>query len=123
MVALDALAEGEAVALVEALGMEREAARPIVARAEGNPLFLEQLVAIGSDALPPTIEAVLAARLEGLGAEERALLENASVGRGYRGAVATCSGEFARATPSRACARWPACPSTPARTPSASATR
>ena len=63
----------------------------MVERADGNPLFLEQLVAIGAEGeLPPTVEAVLAARLDQLGADERALLEHAAVeGRSFRrGALA-----------------------------------
>ena len=53
----------------------------IVRRAEGNPLFLEQLVAMGADegALPSSIQAVLAARIERLDADERDVLERASV--------------------------------------------
>ncbi len=55
--------------------------------AEGNPLFLEQLLAFAgeepaetSDAdLPPTIQALLAARLDRLGPAERALVERAAV--------------------------------------------
>ncbi len=91
---LDALADDDALALAATLGAEPDAARRIVARAEGNPLFLEQLVAIGGERLPPTIEAVLAARLEALDAQHRTLLEHASVeGRGFhRGAVAALIG-------------------------------
>jgi predicted ATPase/class 3 adenylate cyclase len=55
--------------------------------AEGNPLFLEQLLAFaGEDPsqpddpfLPPTIEALLAARLDRLGPAERELIECAAV--------------------------------------------
>ena len=52
--------------------------------AEGNPLFVEQLLAMlaeGGDAgdVPPTIHALLAARLDGLPDEERDVLERASV--------------------------------------------
>ena len=52
--------------------------------AEGNPLFVEQLlaaVAEGGDPehVPATIQALLAARLDGLPAEEREVLERASV--------------------------------------------
>src|SRR5204863_512316 len=55
--------------------------------AEGNPLFLEQLLAmVRSDGVtprelrvPPTIEALLAARLDRLDAGERELLEAAAV--------------------------------------------
>ena len=60
----------------------------IVETAEGNPLFLEQLVAVGADgdedALPASIQAVLAARIARLEPGERALLEEASVqGRSF----------------------------------------
>jgi class 3 adenylate cyclase len=59
----------------------------IVRIAEGNPLFLEQLLAladeVGPDAVtrvPPSVEAILAARLDRLERSERALLERAAVG-------------------------------------------
>jgi DNA-binding SARP family transcriptional activator/class 3 adenylate cyclase/tetratricopeptide (TPR) repeat protein len=65
---------------------EAVAAR-IAEAAEGNPLFIEQMVAMaleaGSEAtdvtVPPTIQALLAARLDRLGALERGVLERASV--------------------------------------------
>ena len=69
----------------------------IVAAAEGNPLFVEQMLATLTDGprgrgivVPGTIQALLAARLEGLGADERAVLETAAVeGRVFhRSAVA-----------------------------------
>jgi predicted ATPase/DNA-binding SARP family transcriptional activator len=55
--------------------------------AEGNPLFIEQMVAmLGGDgpeesefAIPPTIEALLAARLDLLPADERRLVEAAAI--------------------------------------------
>src|SRR5262245_13136682 len=52
--------------------------------AEGNPLFVEQLLAVIAeggvqDRVPPTIQALLAARLDGLPEDERELLEQASV--------------------------------------------
>ena len=79
---LDALDEIDALALVARLGAQGLAARRMVERADGNPLFLEQLVAIGAEGeLPPTVEAVLAARLDQLGADERTLLEHAAVER------------------------------------------
>jgi hypothetical protein len=94
---LGALPDTEARQLVESAGSgelrSRTAAR-IVATAEGNPLFLEQLIAMGAEggeaALPSTIQAVLAARIDGLDPGERALLEHASVqGRSfYAGPVA-----------------------------------
>jgi class 3 adenylate cyclase/tetratricopeptide (TPR) repeat protein len=59
----------------------------ITAAAEGNPLFVEQMLAmlteqIGLDAeleIPPTIQALLAARLDRLPRNERAVLERAAV--------------------------------------------
>src|SRR6266511_3039302 len=59
----------------------------IMAMAEGNPLFLEQLAAAvaegragdGEVLLPETIQALLAARLERLGPGERAVLERAAI--------------------------------------------
>jgi class 3 adenylate cyclase len=66
--------------------------------AEGYPLFAEQLVAwleetggqLGSETVPPTLEALLASRLDRLDPGERAVLERgAVVGRDFwRGAVA-----------------------------------
>jgi class 3 adenylate cyclase/tetratricopeptide (TPR) repeat protein len=64
-------------------------AEQIVERAEGNPLFAEQLVAILEDGadprtLPPTISQLIAARLDLLDAGQRALLYAASiVGRDF----------------------------------------
>jgi class 3 adenylate cyclase/tetratricopeptide (TPR) repeat protein len=69
----------------------------IAAAAEGNPLFVEQMAAMLTEEgeagealpLPPSIHALLAARLDRLSAEERTLIETAAVvGRGFwRGAV------------------------------------
>ena len=52
--------------------------------AEGNPLFLEQLLALAEEdghelAVPDTIQALLSARLDRLASGERALLEAAAV--------------------------------------------
>jgi class 3 adenylate cyclase/tetratricopeptide (TPR) repeat protein len=52
--------------------------------AEGNPLFLEQLLALSAEdvhevALPHTIQGLLTARLDRLDMDERALLERAAV--------------------------------------------
>jgi DNA-binding SARP family transcriptional activator len=94
---LRALSDSEARKLVEHAGagelVSGTAAR-IVETAEGNPLFLEQLVAVGAedggDTLPSSIQAVIAARIDRLEPGERAVLEHASVqGRSfYVGAVA-----------------------------------
>ena len=65
----------------------------IVDTAEGNPLFLEQLVAVGAEgeALPPTIHAVLAARIDRLEPGERAVLLRASVeGRTFHAGARCC---------------------------------
>jgi class 3 adenylate cyclase len=69
----------------------------IAAAAEGNPLFVEQMVALLAEEdepgetipIPPSIHALLAARLDRLTLEERAVIETAAVvGRGFwRGAV------------------------------------
>jgi tetratricopeptide (TPR) repeat protein len=80
--------------------MDEDARRQIVEIAEGNPLFLEQLLALVREAgptvlgsVPPTVEALLAGRLELLDAGERAVLERAAVvGRDFsRGALLTLS--------------------------------
>ena len=69
----------------------------IIDAAEGNPLFVEQMLAMladdpeaGADTVPPTIQALLAARIDRLEPVERAVLQRASVeGRlCHRGAVA-----------------------------------
>ncbi|HEY9390942.1 MAG TPA: adenylate/guanylate cyclase domain-containing protein [Mycobacteriales bacterium] len=62
-------------------------------RAAGNPFHLEQLVAMAEegtpDGLPPTVEALISARMDRLEPAERALLQCAAViGRGFtRGEV------------------------------------
>ncbi|HET6641768.1 MAG TPA: BTAD domain-containing putative transcriptional regulator, partial [Gaiellaceae bacterium] len=62
----------------------------IAAAAEGNPLFIEQMLAMVSEhgdelLVPPTIHALLAARLERLDPSERSVLQRASViGREFR---------------------------------------
>ena len=90
---LQALPEAEARKLVHRwprASWGRSRPRKIVQTAEGNPLFLEQLVANEEErgeaaTLPPTIQAVLAARIAGLEPAERIVLERASVeGRNFR---------------------------------------
>src|SRR6185312_13772269 len=72
-------------AATESLGPQTTAR--IVETAEGNPLFIEQLVAVGAESaesLPSSIHAVLAARIDRLAPGERAVLELASVqGRSF----------------------------------------
>ena len=89
-VLLEPLSDDECRLLIEhAAGgsLDPEVAHRVTEAAEGNPLFLEQMVAIareeGANAtklpVPPTIEALLAARLDRLEPPERTLLERASV--------------------------------------------
>jgi DNA-binding SARP family transcriptional activator len=92
--ALEGLSREEAGALVGAIAGEiGDVPRDrVVETADGNPLFVEQLVAYlgeaGPEALrsvPPTIEALLAGRLDRLEADERAVLERAAVaGKDFR---------------------------------------
>ena len=85
---LDELSTEETDALLEGLGggiLESDQRARIVAAAEGNPLFLEQLLALALEGglaehpLPETIQALLAARLDRLGPGERAVLERGAV--------------------------------------------
>lgn len=82
---LEPLAPDDARALVEAAAGDRvlsvEAATALAERGAGNPLFLQELATAGVDAgeLPETVEALLAARIDGLAPGERALLRWASV--------------------------------------------
>jgi class 3 adenylate cyclase len=89
---LEPLNEDAAETLIENLLAGAEIAPALRARvaaaAEGNPLFVEQMLAmLGEDGageeeevlVPPTIQALLAARLDRLGDKERAVIECASV--------------------------------------------
>ena len=87
-VMLEPLSAAESVELIEELlGGSRldDGTRSRISDvAEGNPLFVEQLLAMlaeggDSEHVPPTIHALLAARLDALPAEERSLLERAAV--------------------------------------------
>jgi class 3 adenylate cyclase/tetratricopeptide (TPR) repeat protein len=85
--ALDPLTGSESKALLDELAAEwpvSAAARVrITEAAEGNPLFVEQMVAMlaegETDDVPATIQAVLAARLDRLEPLERAVLERAAI--------------------------------------------
>lgn len=100
---LSRLSEEETTAVAEHLlgqaGLDERIRARIVEAAQGNPLFVEQLLSMLVDeglirladgawtpaatldevAVPPTIQALLAARIDGLEREERAVLEPASV--------------------------------------------
>jgi class 3 adenylate cyclase/tetratricopeptide (TPR) repeat protein len=100
---VEPLGEAESERLVELLlgddagGTDRAA---ILARAEGNPFFLEEIIRMrtfavpGGSAIPDTVQAALAARIDLLpGDEKRALQAAAVVGRVFwPGAVAEVAG-------------------------------
>jgi class 3 adenylate cyclase/tetratricopeptide (TPR) repeat protein len=80
--------------LARAQSLNDDARARAVSVAEGNPLFLEQLVVFeaegGGGAMPPTVRALLAARVERLPHSERAVLQRGAIqGRSFqRGAIA-----------------------------------
>ena len=101
LITLKPLSEEESERLVERLLDTRDLAKPararIVEAAAGNPLFVEQMLAMQAESpedgelvVPPTIQALLAARIDRLPPRERAVIERASVeGRMFhRSAVA-----------------------------------
>ena len=92
LVRLEPLAAGEEAQLLDALDSRDILSSELRARvtevAQGNPLYTEQLVAMLAEearaaaelvALPPTIQALLAARLDRLDAVDRDVLERAAV--------------------------------------------
>jgi class 3 adenylate cyclase/tetratricopeptide (TPR) repeat protein len=119
---LEPLSENESAELVgELLGraeLPAELRQQISLAAEGNPLFVEEVLgkliddgflvesgggwaALGdlrTLAIPPTIQALLAARLDGLGTEDRTVIERAAVeGKVFhRGAVTEMAPELMR---------------------------
>ncbi|MFN2471769.1 MAG: AAA family ATPase, partial [Gaiellaceae bacterium] len=121
-VLLEPLGEDDSALLVENLLGQAElpdaVGRRIAAAAEGNPLFVEEMVAmlidegtlerrnggwivagdLSESTVPPSIQALLAARLDRLPADERAVIEGASVeGKIFhRAAVAELSPEDLR---------------------------
>jgi hypothetical protein len=100
LIPLEPLAAAEAQALLDRIehgaDLAAEERSRLLAAAEGNPLFLQQMVAMRTEAgehsgdIPPTIQAVLTARIDGLPSGERAVIERASIeGRTFhRGALA-----------------------------------
>ena len=99
---LGPLGEDEALRLLDAHLAGRELNRTqrqrILETAEGNPLFVEQLLALSAEdpwwsqdsEIPATLQTLLAARLDRLGPGERAVIERAAViGRGFWPAAIT----------------------------------
>jgi class 3 adenylate cyclase/tetratricopeptide (TPR) repeat protein len=82
---LEPLAAEEAERLLDELGdgMDQSLRRRVIDAAEGNPLFLEEMAALvhegGDVAVPSTIQALLQARLDQLGTDERAVIERGAV--------------------------------------------
>jgi class 3 adenylate cyclase/tetratricopeptide (TPR) repeat protein len=91
VIALDPLSEDEAEELLAGLGaastLSDRAVERISIAAEGNPLFIEQLVAMAAEnggsngdlRVPPSIQALLVERLDRLSTAERAVIERAAV--------------------------------------------
>ena len=103
-VLLEPLAETAAVELADDLlqGVELDGAtrQRILSTAEGNPLFLEEMAALAREArgavdVPPTIQALLQARLDTLNEGERAVIDRGAVeGQVFhRGAVTALASE------------------------------
>jgi class 3 adenylate cyclase/tetratricopeptide (TPR) repeat protein len=72
--------------LLAGVALAAETRDKVVAAAEGNPLYIEQIVSLlrerdpgGDVVVPPTISALLAARLDGLSRQERAVVDPAAV--------------------------------------------
>jgi class 3 adenylate cyclase/tetratricopeptide (TPR) repeat protein len=103
---LDSLTDDEADTLIDQLvgddgllgarDLTPELRKQITDKGGGNPLFVEQMVALLAQSpditrveVPPTIQTLLAARLDGLTDAERAVIERAAVvgTRFWRGAV------------------------------------
>jgi class 3 adenylate cyclase/tetratricopeptide (TPR) repeat protein len=101
VVTLDRLPPAKAEELVDRLISDTELSsghrNRLLTAAEGNPFFLQQMVAMrleasddGSETIPPTVQAVVTARIDRLPPRERAVIERACIeGRTFhRGAVA-----------------------------------
>jgi predicted ATPase/class 3 adenylate cyclase len=109
---LQPLSEAESQELLGALGATEEARDRIVEASEGNPLYAEQMAAMvaeggyaaGMFSMPPTIQALLAARLDRLFPLERGAIERAAVAgkEFWRDAVVELSPETERSEVGRA---------------------
>jgi len=91
-ISLSPLTEKETARLVHALmgraALPAETQSALLARAGGNPLYAEEFVALAQEqgiqgaagsALPESVQGIVAARLDGLSREEKALLQDAAV--------------------------------------------
>jgi class 3 adenylate cyclase len=108
VLSLEPLSDDESRVLAQRLVARRPlsdaAQERLLNTAEGNPLFVEQLVAMHAEAgegdlqIPPTIQALLAARIDHLEPDERSVVECAAVeGRSFhRSAVAELLAEHVR---------------------------
>jgi class 3 adenylate cyclase/tetratricopeptide (TPR) repeat protein len=82
---LEPLSEDECEQLIAELGGADDDLRTrVVAASQGNPLFVEEMLAMlregdGEVAVPPTIRALLEARLDTLGRDERDVVERGAV--------------------------------------------
>ena len=105
---LEPLGEAEAITLADSLldgiELDAETRSRILTIAEGNPLFLEEMAALAREArgvvsVPPTIRALLQARLDTLNEAERTVIERGAVeGKVFhRGAVMALAPEADRA--------------------------
>jgi predicted ATPase/class 3 adenylate cyclase len=103
---LEPLGEVESEELVDALASDRELSaeerHAVLEKTEGNPLYLEETVRMlteeseGIGRIPDTLQALIAARIDRLGPEAKALLQRAAViGRIFwRGALERLSPEL-----------------------------
>jgi class 3 adenylate cyclase/tetratricopeptide (TPR) repeat protein len=84
-VLLEPLSAADSERLLDQLGdgLDAQARERVIASSEGNPLFLEEMVALARErgvvSVPASIQALLAARLERLESNERELLERGAV--------------------------------------------
>ncbi len=81
---LEPLTAAECIALIAAHGdIETDTRERILAAADGNPLFVEEMVALvregGGVRVPGTVQALLQARLDQLGRAERTVIEHGAV--------------------------------------------
>jgi class 3 adenylate cyclase/tetratricopeptide (TPR) repeat protein len=102
---LEPLADDDVEELISERAPERLRER-IARAAGGNPLFIEEMLAMAGEAdgevlVPPTLQALLAARLDQLETAERSVLERGSIEGEifHRGAVQALAPEETQVTP------------------------